>query len=227
MASYAGHRVVFDADSHVMELPGWLAPFADEATRDRLRPLALGAAGALAEAAVAAADERRRSGLPAGAAGTDGAMLLQTKGWSAVGAFDATERSSVLDALGFSAQLVFPTFAPTQFAVAGDLDLLYGGTDAMNRAMAAFCGADSRLLAVGSVPWADPARTVESARRALREGCAAIQVPTDLPRGVVAPSHPDHDTLWALLEDANVPVVSHIGGGGRPVRPASTTTAVR
>ena len=68
-------------------------------------------------------------------------------------------------------------------------------------------------------PWGDPARTIESARRALAEGCAAIQVPTDLPRGVVAPTHPDHDALWALLEEANVPVVSHIGGGGRAVRP--------
>ena len=208
---------MFDADSHVMELPDWLEPFADEATRDRLRPLALGGAGALAEAAVAEAEARRRTGTSTDV--EDGLSLLQTKGWSAVGAFDADERSKVLDALGFSAQLVFPTFAPTQFAGAGDLDLLYGGTDAMNRAMAAFCSGDRRLLAVGSVPWGEPARTIESAKRALDEGCAAIQVPTDLPRGVVAPSHPDHDGLWALLEEANVPVVSHIGGGGRPVRP--------
>ena len=74
----------------------------------------------------------------------------------------------------------------------------------LNRAMAAFCSDDRRLLAVGSVPWAEPARTIEAATRALDEGCAAIQVPTDLPRGVVAPSHPDHDGLWALLEEANV-----------------------
>jgi predicted TIM-barrel fold metal-dependent hydrolase len=215
--SYAQGRLVFDADSHVMELPEWLAQYADESTRERLQPLALGAAGALAEAAVAEADERRRTGQHGDVA--DGATLLQTKGWSAVGAFDPDERSQVLDALGFSAQLVFPTFAATQFALGGDLDLLYGGTDALNRAMAAFCSADRRLLAVASVPWADPARTVEAARRAVAEGCAAVMVPTDLPRGVVSPTHPDHDGLWALLEEANVPVVSHIGGGGRPVRP--------
>ena len=200
-----------------MELPEWLAPFADEATRERLRPLALGGAGALAEAAVAEAEQRHAT--PSDVELGDGATLLQTKGWSAIGAFDPAERSRVLDALGFSAQLVFPTFAPTQFAGMGDRDLLYGGTDALNRAMAAFCGDDPRLLAVGAVPWAEPARTIEAARRAVEEGCKAIQVPTDLPRGVVAPSHPDHDALWALLEEANVPVVSHIGGGGRPVRP--------
>jgi predicted TIM-barrel fold metal-dependent hydrolase len=44
-------------------------------------------------------------------------------------------------------------------------------------------------------------------------------VATDLPKGVVSPTHPDHDPLWELAEAENVPVVSHIGGGGRPVRP--------
>ena len=218
---------MFDADSHVMELPDWLATFADDATRDRLRPLALGGAGALADAAVAQADERRRSGRTAGAAGMDGASLLQTKGWSAVGAFDAAERSTVLDALGFSAQLVFPTFAPTQFAVAGDLDLVYGGTDALNRAMAAFCGADSRLLAVGSVPWGDPARTIESARRALAEGCNAIQVPTDLP--AASSPRPIRTTMpcgrcWRKRTSRSS--ATSVVAAAR-CAPASTTTVVR
>ena len=46
--TYAGDRIVFDADSHVMELPGWLEEFADESTRQKLRPLMLGGAGRLA-----------------------------------------------------------------------------------------------------------------------------------------------------------------------------------
>jgi uncharacterized protein len=213
--TYAGDRVVFDADSHVMELPGWLEEFADAETRDRLRPLALGKAGALAQHAVDEATERAKAG--SGALDDDPLTLLRSKGWGAVGAFDAAERSHVLDSLGFAAQLVFPTFAATQFA-GGDLDTLYAGSDTLNRAMAAFCADDPRLLAVASVPWGIPARTIASARRAIDEGCAAVMVPTDLPRGVVSPTHPDHHQLWALLEDANVPVVSHIGGGGSPVR---------
>jgi uncharacterized protein len=214
--TYVGDRVVFDADSHVMELPGWLEQFADSATAQALRPLALGGAGALAERAVAEAASRRAGGV----ATIDGdpEQLLRSKGWGAVGAFDAAERSFVLDQLGFAAQLVFPTFAATQFA-GSDLDLLYGGSDALNRAMAAFCADDQRLLAVASVPWGDPVRTISSARRAVDEGCRAVMVPTDLPRGVVSPTHPDHHPLWAMLEAENVPVVSHIGGGGRPVRP--------
>ena len=214
--TYVGDRVVFDADSHVMELPDWLPSFADQGLRERLRPLALGGAGVLAERAVGEAAERKQSGVAV--LEMDPPAVLGTKGWAAIGSFDADERSRVLDVLGFSAQLVFPTFAATQFAGDGDLDLLYGGTDALNRAMAAFCAVDPRLLAVASVPWAIPARTIEAARRAVAEGCRAVMVPTDLPKGVVAPTHPDHDPLWELLEASNVPVVSHIGGGGNPVR---------
>ena len=212
---YVGERVVYDADSHVMELPGWLEEFADAATAEQLRPLALAGAGALADRAVEEAAERRAAGVAT--LDPDPVELLRAKGWGAVGAFDSIERSFVLDQLGFAAQFVFPTFAAIQFA-GTDLDLYYGGADALNRAMAAFCADDPRLLAVASVPWADPARTIETARKAIAEGCRAVMVPTDLPRGVVSPTHPDHHALWQLLETENVPVVSHIGGGGRPVR---------
>ena len=213
--TYVGDRVVFDADSHVMELPGWLEEFADSSTADALRPLALGGAGALADRAVDEAAQRRAGGVAT--IDADPEQLLRSKGWGAVGAFDASERSFVMDQLGFAAQLVFPTFAATQFA-GNDLDLLYGGSEALNRAMAAFCADDPRLLAVASVPWGDPTRTVATARRALDDGCRAVMVPTDLPHGVVSPTHPAHHGLWSMLEGENVPVVSHIGGGGRPVR---------
>jgi predicted TIM-barrel fold metal-dependent hydrolase len=214
--TYAGDRLVFDADSHVMELPGWLEAHADAATLEGLRPLALGGAGRLAERAVAEAEERHRAG--SGALADDPHALLAAKGWNAVGAFDPAERSHVLDVMGFGAQFVFPTFASTQF-LGGDVDLTYGGTDTLNRAIAAFCADDPRMLAVASVPWGDPERTVTSARRAIAEGCQSVMLPSDLPRGVVSPTHPDHDPLWALLEEENVPVVTHIGGGGNPVRP--------
>jgi uncharacterized protein len=214
--SYVSRHPVFDADSHVMELPDWLPSFADEATRRAMRPLQLGAAGALADAAVERAAARAAAGVGV-LDRLDPHEVLQPKGWDALGAFDAAERSRVLDALGFDAQLVFPTFAGSHFA-GDDIDLLYNGTDALNRAMAAFCAHDPRLLAVGVIPWGDPGRTIAAARRAIAEGVAAIQVPTSLPRGVVSPTHPDHHELWAVLEEAGVPVVTHIGGGGNPVQ---------
>jgi len=36
---YAQGRVFHDADSHVMETPDWLVPYADPAVRERMRPL--------------------------------------------------------------------------------------------------------------------------------------------------------------------------------------------
>ena len=36
---------VYDADSHIMELPDWLESYAEPGVRDRIRPLYLGGAG--------------------------------------------------------------------------------------------------------------------------------------------------------------------------------------
>jgi predicted TIM-barrel fold metal-dependent hydrolase len=193
-----------------MELSDWLARFADPGVREKLRPLQLGGAGALAERAVAEAEARR--GDTAAAAALE-ANVMGPKGWSALGAFDPRERSRALDLLGFQRQLVFSTFAPTQF-FGDDLELLYGGTRAHNRAMAAFCAEDPRLIGVGLVPWTDPARTRAEAEEAVRLGCGAILVPSHPGRGR-SPTHPDHDAFWAFLQEAGIPFMTHIGGGGR------------
>ena len=73
------------------------------------------------------------------------------KGWLAPGALDTEVRVRVLDALDIDAQLVFPTFSLGHFARSRDLDVLYGGTRALNRAMTAFCAGDARLKA-GRLP---------------------------------------------------------------------------
>ena len=212
---YAEGRTYHDADSHLMELDDWLASHADPGVRERIRPLSLGGAGALAEQAVRDATARRGDREAARALE---AKLLTAKGWSALGAFDPGERSRALDLLGFAKQLVFSTFAATQFG-SDDLDLLYGGARAHNRAMAAFCAHDPRLLAVAFVPWGDPARAAAEAAEAIRLGCRAVLVPSAPPKDR-SPFHPDYHRFWATLQDADVPFVLHIGGGGRPLRRA-------
>jgi hypothetical protein len=58
---YAEGRTYYDADSHLMELADWLVQYADPGIRDRIRPLYLGAAGALAEWVTRRPSRSRRS----------------------------------------------------------------------------------------------------------------------------------------------------------------------
>lgn len=200
---------IFDADSHVMETPEWLPAFADPGVRERLSGLGLEAAGAQAAELMAS--------LPAVWAGhRDQAIgpdvIAGPKGWLAPGALDTAVRSRVLDALGIAVQLVFPTFSLGHFARSKDPDLLYGGTRALNRAMAAFCRPDPRLKAVGFLPLADPKQAEQALDAALAESIAAIWVPSDAP-GDFSPAHVDLDGVWSRLAEAGVPFVLHIGGG--------------
>ena len=104
---------IFDADSHLMETADWLASFADPQVRDHLLPLGLDRAGANATEVLSKLpelwEEQRRQEI-----GPE--VLSGPKGWMAPGALDPQVRSRVLDALGITAQMVFPTFALVQFA---------------------------------------------------------------------------------------------------------------
>ena len=146
--TYAGTRDILDADSHLMELDGFLDPFIDPSIRGRLRRQSVEGLRPVLEDATGRA-EARRSDATKGAEAEE--RLLVDKGWRAMGAFDREERSRVLDLLGFRGQLVFATFASALFA-GKDLDRLYGGSQAQNLAMADFCSADPRLLPVAFVP---------------------------------------------------------------------------
>ncbi len=213
--SYAAGRQICDADSHLMELPDWLTDYADPGIRDRIRPLQLGGAGALAKEAVELAVARRGD---ESAAKRLESELLTKKGWHALGAFDPAERSRALDLLGFDSQLVFSTFATTQF-IGEDAELVAGGLRAHNRAMAAFCADDRRLVPVGQVLWTDPESAQVALEEALDFGCRAILVPSHPGRGK-SPTHPDYDRFWSTLEERDVPFMIHVGGGGRTLKQA-------
>ena len=212
---YAEGRTYYDADSHLMELSDWLQTYADPEVREKLRPLHLGGAGKLADQAVQAAEARKGDAAAAAALAEN---VMGPKGWSALGAFDPAERSNALDLLGFDKQLVFSTFAAVQFA-GDDLDLLYGGARAHNRGMVDFCSGDRRMIPVGYAPLNDPERAAETVGEAIDMGCGAVLVPSAPPKDK-SPTHPDYNRVWAQLQDADVPFMLHIGGGGRPLRRA-------
>src|SRR3954471_12298632 len=133
--TYANGRVVHDADSHVMETRDWLEPFADArpAERSRLFGRGIGPIDGL----WAAAEQRRADAEATAKAAAD--PIAGPKGWSAYGAFDRDERAHVLDTLGFSQQLVFPTAGLGPVRTAKTPEERYAASRAYNRAIAAFC----------------------------------------------------------------------------------------
>jgi predicted TIM-barrel fold metal-dependent hydrolase len=117
---------------------------------------------------------------------------------------------------------VFNTFVSGHLAAlertSDDLDLIYGVADAHNRAMRDFCSVDRRLLATGYVPLADFGRARATAERAVREGFPALLVPSACPRRH-SPSHLGLFPVWAIAQEAGVPILFHVGGGGQLLDP--------
>lgn len=215
--SYAAGRTINDADSHIMESTDWLTGFADPAIRDRLQGMRLEAGGSGAEKAILKAQARIRDAEATAAIAAN--VIAGPKGWAGFGAMDPGERSRALDDLGFARQLVFTTFAGSQFLRQDDPDIRYGGARALNRGMSAFCAGDRRLVGVGMIPLDDPARAIAEAEAAIADGIGAIWIPAS-PAGERSPGHPDLAPFWRLLADAGVPFMLHVGAAS-PVLPAA------
>jgi uncharacterized protein len=212
--AYVEGRVVHDADAHIMETAELLAEFASERVKSHL----LGFDGTAAVATSVKELERllARHQDPAYRA-ADEVEILTRKNWAATGAYFKNDRPKALDLLGFASQLVFNTFVNGYAArlerTSDDLDLIYGVADAHNRTMLDFCGVDARLLPTAYIPLADFQRTRAIAERAVADGFSALLIPSACPRNH-SPSHTGLEPLWSIAEDAGVPIVFHVGGGG-------------
>jgi len=215
---YAEGRTFHDADSHVVETPDWLVPYADPDVRARLQPLFVAAVRPGEESLI---DQVRRRRLdPADRDRAESEIMLR-KNWSALGSFAKEDRGRALDLLGFSSQLVFNTFLNPYLLEAeqkADPTFAYGLARAHNRAMVDFCSADRRLLAVGYVPLADFGLARAMAEEAIAMGAKALLVPSACPARH-SPSHTGLFPVWAIAEEARIPIVFHVGGGGRLLDP--------
>ncbi|HWC37841.1 MAG TPA: amidohydrolase family protein [Acidimicrobiales bacterium] len=209
--------VVHDADSHVMEPPDWYVPYADPAVRGRLRP-----AYELDDAERGELDRHRELHADPGYRAQDEEQVWLRKNWRATGSLIAEDRTRALDLLGFASQLVFNTFTNKELVRVehgDDVDYAYGLARAHNRAMVDFCSVDRRLLPVGYVPLVDFERAASTAAEAIGLGCKALMIPSACPPGH-SPSHVSLDPIWAQAEEARLPVVFHVGGGGRLLDPS-------
>ncbi len=209
--AYSEGRVVHDADAHIMEWPTWLVDYAEPDVRERLTPRDPDdGSGRPVDVermrAKHASDEYRA---------VEADEIMARKNFAATGGFIAEDRPRALDLLGFASQLLFNTFHNGRFAALErtEQDLVYGAARAHNRGMVDFCSVDQRLLPTCYVPLADFGRAEAMARESVAMGAAALLVPSACPIGH-SPSHIGLDPVWATAEEAGIPVVFHVGGGG-------------
>ena len=206
--SYAGERLILDADSHLMELPDFLSANADPGARD-LMPR-------LGDLTTGQFDPRDHVG-KAGHAPEVVERLMQlgdniTRGpkWhDALGAFSGTERGKALDLLGFKAQVVFSSFCARAIFEA-TMESRYAAARAHNRAMASFCQGDRRLIGVAMVPLDDPDQALAEIERSADAGLGAIWIAADPPGGR-SPGHPAHDAIWRTMAERRLPFILHVG----------------
>lgn len=213
--SYAGERLIHDADSHLMELPDFLVAHADPADRSAMP--------SLMEVTTGQFDPREHVGtkghppeVVARLVKQGGAITRGPKWHDALGAFNGEERALALDLLGFKRQVVFSSFC-ARLTFEAPLDERYKIARAHNRAMAEFCSADRRLIGVAMVPLDDPERALAEIAHALTLGLGAVWISADPPGGR-SPGHPAHEAIWATLEERRVPFILHVGSA--PLRVA-------
>ena len=208
--TYAGTRVIHDADSHLMELADCLDDFMDAKTRARYDDLPKIKAWPrdgkwVKDARAKQADAAFRDGAAAN--------ILLRKDYEALGAFIREDRPRALDELGFASQLVFTTWCLGNFGLdeGDDLGLAYATAEAHNRMMTAFCAVDRRFLATAYVPLADVDRATATVKSALAMGAKALMIPSRCPKGH-SPSHIAFDPVWRMAEEAGLPILFHVGG---------------
>ena len=222
---YAHRRDIYDADTHMMELPGWVASFADPDMRSRLAPYVDGRTQTLAVIDEAMANFNARQADPSRAqASRDAFMSLAHKGWNGLGAFDAEERRQANDLLGFRGGLVFPTSAFNQVTATREPDVLIGGVRALNRGMAAFCAADPRNIGTAYIPLgAGPEVSLTLIEEAVAAGSRVLLIDTIAPEGRPSFTHPDYDVVWAKIVDFGLVVTLHVGANGGAYNPVPSS----
>jgi predicted TIM-barrel fold metal-dependent hydrolase len=226
--TYAGDRILYDADTHIMELPDFLRKFADPDIRDLLPLVSYGRSIVTDEEVEVImsngaqhSDEHKQSLIALG-----DRMITEVKEIQALGSFDKHDRVIANDMLGFMKQLVFATHSlHMPFSPSNKIpdNLRYGGARAHNRHMIDFCSVDDRLMGVAAIPLENPELALEEVKFALEGGLQAMWIPHRL-AGDRSPTHVDYNHIWALLQEAQIPVVFHVGGNPLQLPPGWSNT---
>ena len=217
--SYAQHRKIIDADSHVIELDDFLHAAAKAEHKDLIPLMSAQNELPVVEAGLNRGRElfEKRKKDPEIMAKFEEAILDNTKsGWNRLGAFDPKERSHVLDLFGYSVQWILPTFSFHQIAHTENLEVLEVGASTLNKAMATFCKSDERLKAIGYIPLKlGPRKALEIMERGFDDGCYSFMIDTNEPNDEnISFTHPDFDPIWNSFAQNNSPFVIHVAVNG-------------
>ena len=230
--AYVEGRVVHDADAHLMETPTWLRDHAEARFRDDLPILSYPSGNELRQTGdpdeqqhdLAASFDRLRATarLATSTAATRLERSCSARTSRRPAAFIAEDRPRALDLLGFSSQLIFNTFHNSRLyrlEHEADLDLAYaprvrttGASSSSAASTTACCPPATSRSPIPSAPSPRPPRRSSS-------GAAAILIASGCPPRC-SPSHPDFFGVWAQVEEADVPVVFHVGGTGELIDPS-------
>jgi len=216
MAYAPADRAIYDADSHIMELPDFLKRYADPALREEIPEVSYAASIVTDEevAAIMAQGGRHSVEHVAAQVALGDRLIESSKEIQALGAFNPADRTTALDLLGFRKQLLFATHSVAMpFSPSSKLEprLRYGAARAHNRHMAEFCRGEDRLIGVAVVPLDDVDLAMAELEFAISEGLGAAWLP-HRPCGDRSPGHVDLDPFWARLADSGTPFVLHVGG---------------
>ena len=219
--TYAHREQIYDADTHMMERPDWIAEFSDSAIKPHLQPFVGGKEEILkqVDAAIKSFKERASNQDISNKANKN-FMSMEHKGWNGLGAFDSKERKLANDLLGFEAYILFPTSSFNQVIAAKEQKILMGGIQALNRGLATFCKEDKRMFPTAYIPLGlGPDIAKKFVDEAINMDFSVILIDTVAPRGQISFTHPDYNTFWATVQDADLSVTLHVGadGGYSPV----------
>lgn len=211
--AYVEGRTIHDADSHVVEAPDFLDNHVEHRWRDKIRDAKFyGKYGSLI---ITTEGLRQRHDDPKYRA-ERAEKIMTRKNYNALGSWRGSDRAEALDCLGFASQLVFPTLSLkiNDLEHGDDVELTYAAARAVNRAMVDFCAADRRLLPAGYVPLQDFTGAQATAHDAISLGAKGLVIASRCPRGH-SPSHIGFDPVWAQAQEAGIPILFHVGGGGQ------------
>ena len=217
--SYAQHRKIIDADSHVIELDDFLVAAAKDEDKGLIPDMSSQKELPVIQAGLDRGRElfKKRQEDPAVMAKFEESILDNTKsGWNRIGAFNPQERSHALDVFGYSMQWILPTFAFHQIAHTEDTKVLDRGARTLNRAMGKFCSSDDRLKAIGYVPLQlGPVKALDILQEGFSEGCYSFMIDTNEPTDAnISFTHPDFDPIWEAFVQAKAPFVVHVAVNG-------------